>query len=62
MAIFLLLVPINNRMLRTVLNVSGKIRERRMRVAEHCVRRKEGGWGVVGGIECYVVAAATRTN
>ena len=45
MAIFLLLVPINNRMLRTVLNVSGKIRERRMRVAEHCVRRKEGGGG-----------------
>ena len=32
-----------------------------MRVAEHCVRRKEGR-GVVGGIEGYVVAAATRTN
>ena len=38
--------------------VSGKIRERRMRVAEHCVRNKGGG----GGIEGYVVAATTRKN
>ena len=51
--------------------VSGKIRERRMRVAEHCVRHKgEGGGGGVRvrvggggeGIEGYVVAATTRKH
>ena len=42
--------------------VSGKIRERRMRVAEHCVRHKGGGGGGGGGIEGYFVAATTRKN
>ena len=50
--------------------VSGKIRERRMRVAEHCVRHKgEGGGLGLGfgggggeGIEGYVVAATTRKH